>query len=188
MKKPASETGEGASSLLYQLSPSLLSLYPPRYARYLLAARTLLLRQRSRNWRTKFANRPLRHDAAEALFKPAKKVAVAAVVERRALPNVKEPVSLKLDSDVLAYFQADGPAGKSVSTMRYGPRCKPIAETTAPPLALLLNFLEAASARSTSSNSSRFKQKLGTEGKCLATPRRGPKIPATAGRSPRQLT
>ncbi|CAN7729262.1 BrnA antitoxin family protein [Rhizobium leguminosarum] len=48
-------------------------------------------------------------DAAEALFKPAKKVAVAPVVERRALPNVKEPVSLKLDSDVLAYFQADGP-------------------------------------------------------------------------------
>lgn len=49
------------------------------------------------------------HDAAEALFKPAKKVAPAPAVERRALPNVKEPVSLKLDSDVLAYFQADGP-------------------------------------------------------------------------------
>ena len=49
------------------------------------------------------------HDAAEALFKPAKKVAPAPAVERRAVPNVKEPVSLKLDSDVLAYFQADGP-------------------------------------------------------------------------------
>ncbi|CAN7739698.1 BrnA antitoxin family protein [Rhizobium sp. LjRoot258] len=48
-------------------------------------------------------------DAAEALFKPANKVAAAPAVERRALPNVKEPVSLKLDSDVLAYFQADGP-------------------------------------------------------------------------------
>jgi uncharacterized protein (DUF4415 family) len=48
-------------------------------------------------------------DAAEALFKPAKKVTPAPAVERRVLPNVKEPVSLKLDSDVLAYFQADGP-------------------------------------------------------------------------------
>ncbi|MGO7135804.1 BrnA antitoxin family protein [Rhizobium leguminosarum] len=48
-------------------------------------------------------------DAAEALFQPAKKLATAPAVERRALPNIKEPVSLKLDSDVLAYFQADGP-------------------------------------------------------------------------------
>ncbi|WP_105385195.1 BrnA antitoxin family protein [Neorhizobium alkalisoli] len=48
-------------------------------------------------------------DAAEALFKPAKKVAQASAVGRRALPNVKEPVTLKLDSDVLAYLQADGP-------------------------------------------------------------------------------
>ena len=48
-------------------------------------------------------------DAAEALFKPAKKIAVPAAVERPVLPNSKELVSLKLDSDVLAYFQADGP-------------------------------------------------------------------------------
>lgn len=47
-------------------------------------------------------------DAAEALFKPAKKVAAPAV-ERPVLPATKEAVSLKLDSDVLAYFQADGP-------------------------------------------------------------------------------
>lgn len=47
-------------------------------------------------------------DAAEALFKPAKKVAAAAV-ERPAIPNTKELVSLKLDSDVLAFFQSDGP-------------------------------------------------------------------------------
>lgn len=47
-------------------------------------------------------------DAAEALFKPAKKVAAPAV-ERRVLPVTKEAVSLKLDSDVLAYFQEDGP-------------------------------------------------------------------------------
>lgn len=73
--------------------------------------------------------------------------------------------------------------------MRYGPRCKPIAETTAPPRWPSSSmFLEAASARSTSSNSSRFKQKLRTEGKRLSTPRRGPKMPAAAGRSPRQLT
>lgn len=47
-------------------------------------------------------------DAAEALFKPAKKVAPAPAVERPALRGVKELVSLKLDSDILAYFQADG--------------------------------------------------------------------------------
>ncbi|MGX5723282.1 BrnA antitoxin family protein [Shinella zoogloeoides] len=43
-------------------------------------------------------------DAAEALFKPTKK-ATAPAVERPAIPNA----SLKIDSDVLAHFQADGP-------------------------------------------------------------------------------
>lgn len=47
-------------------------------------------------------------DAAEALFKPAKKVAAPAV-ERPAIPNTRELVSLKIDSDVLSHFQADGP-------------------------------------------------------------------------------
>ncbi|MGO6706511.1 BrnA antitoxin family protein [Rhizobium leguminosarum] len=47
-------------------------------------------------------------DAAESLFKPAKKKPEQAV-ERPALPNTKELVSLKIDSDVLAYFQEDGP-------------------------------------------------------------------------------
>ena len=47
-------------------------------------------------------------DAAEALFKPAKKIAAPAV-ERAAIPNTRELVSLKIDSDVLAHFQADGP-------------------------------------------------------------------------------
>ncbi|UDF29040.1 UNVERIFIED_ORG: BrnA antitoxin family protein [Roseateles sp. XES5] len=47
-------------------------------------------------------------DAAEALFKPVKKAAAPAV-ERPAIPNAKELVSLKIDSDVLAHFQADGP-------------------------------------------------------------------------------
>lgn len=47
-------------------------------------------------------------DAAEALFKPAKKPTMPAV-ERPAIPNAKELVSLKIDSDVLAHFQADGP-------------------------------------------------------------------------------
>lgn len=47
-------------------------------------------------------------DAAELLFKPAKKVAAPAV-ERPAIPNAKELVSLKIDSDILAHFQADGP-------------------------------------------------------------------------------
>ena len=47
-------------------------------------------------------------DAAEALFKPTKKPA-AAPVEKRALPEVKELVSIKLDSAVIEYFQGDGP-------------------------------------------------------------------------------
>ncbi|UPA26978.1 BrnA antitoxin family protein [Shinella oryzae] len=47
-------------------------------------------------------------DAAEALFKPARKAAAPAV-ERPAIPNTKELVSLKIDADVLAHFQADGP-------------------------------------------------------------------------------
>ncbi|MDH4413726.1 MAG: BrnA antitoxin family protein [Rhizobium sp.] len=47
-------------------------------------------------------------DAAEALFKPVKKPA-APVVERRAAPEVRELVTLKLDSAVLEHFQKDGP-------------------------------------------------------------------------------
>jgi uncharacterized protein (DUF4415 family) len=47
-------------------------------------------------------------DAAEALFKPTKKPA-APVVERRTAPEVKELVSIKLDSAVLEHFQKDGP-------------------------------------------------------------------------------
>ncbi len=47
-------------------------------------------------------------EAAEALFKPAKKVAAPAV-ERPAIPNTREVVSLRIDSDVLAFFQAGGP-------------------------------------------------------------------------------
>ncbi|MBW9070098.1 BrnA antitoxin family protein [Agrobacterium pusense] len=47
-------------------------------------------------------------DAAEALFKPAKKV-TATAIERPAIPNTRELVSLKIDSDVLAHFQAEGP-------------------------------------------------------------------------------
>jgi uncharacterized protein (DUF4415 family) len=48
-------------------------------------------------------------DAAEALFKPAKKVTAAPAVERPALPNTRELVSIKIDSDVLAHFQQEGP-------------------------------------------------------------------------------
>lgn len=47
-------------------------------------------------------------DAAEALFKPVKKAAAPAV-ERPVIPNTKEMVSIKIDSDVLAHFQEDGP-------------------------------------------------------------------------------
>lgn len=47
-------------------------------------------------------------DAAEALFKPAKKP-VEAPVSAKTLPGTRELVSIKLDSAVLEYFQKDGP-------------------------------------------------------------------------------
>jgi uncharacterized protein (DUF4415 family) len=47
-------------------------------------------------------------DAAEALFKPAKKP-VAPAVERPRVPNAKELVSLKIDSDIIAFYQDGGP-------------------------------------------------------------------------------
>ncbi|MFK4259467.1 BrnA antitoxin family protein [Agrobacterium tumefaciens] len=43
------------------------------------------------------------------MFKPAQKVAAPAV-ERSAISNTKELVSLKIDSDVLSHFQANGPS------------------------------------------------------------------------------
>ncbi|MBX9454973.1 MAG: BrnA antitoxin family protein [Rhizobium sp.] len=46
-------------------------------------------------------------DAAEALFQPKKKT-VAPAVERPKVPHARELVSLKIDSDVLAHFQAEG--------------------------------------------------------------------------------
>lgn len=47
-------------------------------------------------------------DAAEAVFKPAPKVAPA-VVMPRAIPGAKELVSLRIDQDVLEHFQDQGP-------------------------------------------------------------------------------
>lgn len=47
-------------------------------------------------------------DAAEALFTSAKKAAPPAP-ERPAVPTGREPVSIRIDADVLAIFQEDGP-------------------------------------------------------------------------------
>ena len=47
-------------------------------------------------------------DAAEALFKPAPKKAAPAI-ERPPVPHGRETVSIRIDSDVLAWFQEDGP-------------------------------------------------------------------------------
>ncbi|MBW9054551.1 BrnA antitoxin family protein [Rhizobium mesosinicum] len=47
-------------------------------------------------------------DAAEALFKPVKKT-LADAVERRKVPVATETVSIRIDGDVLAFFQEDGP-------------------------------------------------------------------------------
>jgi uncharacterized protein (DUF4415 family) len=57
----------------------------------------------------KTPRRPLNPlDAAEALFKPAKKPSAPAV-ERPAVPHSKEMVSIRLDSDILEFFQNEGP-------------------------------------------------------------------------------
>lgn len=45
--------------------------------------------------------------AAEAMF--SKKKPAAPEIKPSALPRVREPVSLRIDSDVLEHFQADGP-------------------------------------------------------------------------------
>lgn len=49
--------------------------------------------------------------AAEAVFKPAAPAAAVSVrVERKGgVPVAKELVSIKLDSDLIAHFQEDGP-------------------------------------------------------------------------------
>jgi uncharacterized protein (DUF4415 family) len=60
-------------------------------------------------------------EAAEALFKPAKKQA-APVAEKRALPETKELVSLKLDSGFSIISRRTGRAGRSASTTRCGRR------------------------------------------------------------------
>jgi uncharacterized protein (DUF4415 family) len=48
-------------------------------------------------------------DAAEALFKPAAKKSALLTIAPRTIPGTRETVSIKLDSDVLAFFQQDGP-------------------------------------------------------------------------------
>jgi uncharacterized protein (DUF4415 family) len=56
------------------------------------------------------ARRPLdSRDAAEAAFKAATTKPVPAPEKPPSLPNAKELVSLRIDRDVLDYFQEDGP-------------------------------------------------------------------------------
>jgi uncharacterized protein (DUF4415 family) len=57
------------------------------------------------------ARRPLdSRDAAEAAFKAATTKPVVGPEEKKpALPNAKELVSLRIDRDVLDYFQEQGP-------------------------------------------------------------------------------
>ena len=48
-------------------------------------------------------------DAAEAAFKAATTKPADLPVAKPAIPNAKEMVSLRLDRDVLDFFQEDGP-------------------------------------------------------------------------------
>ena len=47
--------------------------------------------------------------AAEAAFKTATEMAPLPETRRPALPGAKEQVTLRIDREVLDYFQADGP-------------------------------------------------------------------------------
>lgn len=48
-------------------------------------------------------------EKAEAVFRPAPPGAEAPSPQARAVPQGKEQVSIRLDRDVLAFFQDDGP-------------------------------------------------------------------------------
>ena len=49
------------------------------------------------------------HDIAEAVFKPAPPKLMEREKAPPAIPGARELVSLRIDQDVLAHFQADGP-------------------------------------------------------------------------------
>ncbi len=49
------------------------------------------------------------HDTAEAVFRPAPREASEPAEPPTAVPGARELVSLRVDQDVLAHFQADGP-------------------------------------------------------------------------------
>ena len=68
------------------------------------------------NWRADLNNPPPRPrrptsaiERAEAVFKPAAPAPAAPAAKTAAIPSGKEAVSLRLDRDVLAFFQEDGP-------------------------------------------------------------------------------
>lgn len=48
-------------------------------------------------------------DKAEALFRPAAPKPAAPAQARKLVPGVREMVTLRIDSDVLAHFQSAGP-------------------------------------------------------------------------------
>ena len=63
-------------------------------------------------WRTSRGGRRTLNDArseAEAAFKQTTAKVAEAPPKKTALPGVKELVSLRIDQDVLEYFQEDGP-------------------------------------------------------------------------------
>ena len=53
---------------------------------------------------------------AETAFKKVTAKPAEAPAKRVAIPGVKEQVSLRIDQDVLEYFQEGGPAGRTAST------------------------------------------------------------------------
>jgi uncharacterized protein (DUF4415 family) len=60
-----------------------------------------------RNDRTRRSGDPFK--AAEAAFKAATTKPIEGPAKTAAIPGIKEMVSLRIDKDVLEYFQEDGP-------------------------------------------------------------------------------
>ena len=55
---------------------------------------------------------------AEAAFKRTTTKVVEAPPKQTAVPGVREQITLRIDQDVLEYFQEGGPAGRIASTRR----------------------------------------------------------------------
>jgi uncharacterized protein (DUF4415 family) len=88
-------------------------------------------------------------EKAEAMFKAAttKKVEIPAALERSAIPVGKETVSLKIERDVLAYFQDGGPGWRDRLNAALRNAATLSTSASTPPAKLVVQFLSAMEER-----------------------------------------